>query len=469
MGITYNAGTDTITVTGYTSGTPCTFTDIYNADVAGGWGQVSLQGTNQFLFNCKLIVGDGSTTTWFTDTKKQITTSAASPCIEIKAAATLTLGALENLASKTGSSGCDIFATGDGWISDLIKGAITADVYLYGCSFSRYSDWNDIRIRLANSDNRVWDCLLKNRVFFTATKADIYNTFILKTGSAAGIEDPVSGTEINRVSILSCRYSIWFYNKPSVTVSNLFARNCGNLYLFLYTGQTLTLINADLDNWAITWVANINNTGFLYRQYTFNLQVTEEDGTPIQTANVVLTNNASAEVFNVNTDASGLIAEQTVSRGYYAQATGDTLQDYGPFTLTITKAGYIDYIHEGIILDEPVDWRIRLHDQLVGTAVVGDVANGETFYSNDADTQLTGTYVPLALTGTALPSDVLTGCTFYNTDATVKETGTLIPFTASAPVEIKTVKIIERSKLEKPLMMATASLLIENQELRRRK
>ena len=38
MPITYDAVTDTITVTGYTKATPCTFPDIFKADVAGGWG-----------------------------------------------------------------------------------------------------------------------------------------------------------------------------------------------------------------------------------------------------------------------------------------------------------------------------------------------------------------------------------------------------------------------------------------------
>lgn len=67
MAITYNAGTNTITVTAYTAGTPCTFLDIYNADVAGAWGQVTRQCTNQFCFDCKLVIGDGSTATYFAD------------------------------------------------------------------------------------------------------------------------------------------------------------------------------------------------------------------------------------------------------------------------------------------------------------------------------------------------------------------------------------------------------------------
>ncbi len=72
MAITYNAGTDTITVTAGTAGSPNTFTDIYNADVAGSWGQVTKTG-NMFVFSAKLQVGDGSTATYLHDTFKKVT------------------------------------------------------------------------------------------------------------------------------------------------------------------------------------------------------------------------------------------------------------------------------------------------------------------------------------------------------------------------------------------------------------
>ncbi len=71
MAITYNAGTDTITVTAGTAGAPNTFTDIYNADVAGGWGQVT-KTSNLFVFSAKLQVGDGSTATYLHDTFKKV-------------------------------------------------------------------------------------------------------------------------------------------------------------------------------------------------------------------------------------------------------------------------------------------------------------------------------------------------------------------------------------------------------------
>jgi len=72
MAISYDAGTDTITVTEGTVDVPITFTDIYNADVAGAWGQVTQVG-NMFVFDCKLVIGDASTSTYLADIFKKVT------------------------------------------------------------------------------------------------------------------------------------------------------------------------------------------------------------------------------------------------------------------------------------------------------------------------------------------------------------------------------------------------------------
>lgn len=60
--------------------------------------------------------------------------------------------------------------------------------------------------------------------------------------------------------------------------------------------------------------------------------------------------------------------------------------------------------------------------ELSGTAALGDVLAGSTFYNIDPKTKLTGT---LALTGTASEEDVLEGSTFYNTNAKRKLVGSL--------------------------------------------
>jgi len=60
-------------------------------------------------------------------------------------------------------------------------------------------------------------------------------------------------------------------------------------------------------------------------------------------------------------------------------------------------------------------------DVLTGNFVAGDLISGQSGYSNDPLTKITGT---LALTGTALVGDIISGKTAYNTDAKTKITGT---------------------------------------------
>ena len=57
MAITYVAGTNTITLDGVNT---YSFTAIYNADVASGWGVVTKQGDIQFAINAKIVVGNGT-------------------------------------------------------------------------------------------------------------------------------------------------------------------------------------------------------------------------------------------------------------------------------------------------------------------------------------------------------------------------------------------------------------------------
>jgi hypothetical protein len=125
MAITYNAGTDTITVTAGTSGAPNTFTDIYNADVAGGWGQVT-KTSNVFVFSAKLQVGDGSTATHLYDEFKKVTLNEI---WTVKNNATLKTGVLLAAESNHPRHGCFLV------LNTTAANAITIDS---GGTFLRY-------------------------------------------------------------------------------------------------------------------------------------------------------------------------------------------------------------------------------------------------------------------------------------------------------------------------------------------
>jgi hypothetical protein len=73
----------------------------------GQWGVVWKQATNQYEFDAKLVIGDGATATYFTDTNKQIVftstvlTAVGQYWLECKTGSTVTFGFCTNVASRS--------------------------------------------------------------------------------------------------------------------------------------------------------------------------------------------------------------------------------------------------------------------------------------------------------------------------------------------------------------------------------
>jgi len=74
----------------------------------------------------------------------------------------------------------------------------------------------------------------------------------------------------------------------------------------------------------------LSDVPFISAQTRFDLQVITSDGVGIQNANVRFY-NASGDLFSVNTNSTGQIAQQTF--------------DSGNYTLTIMRTGYTLYNH----------------------------------------------------------------------------------------------------------------------------
>lgn len=365
MGITYDAPSNTITVTGYTEGAPCTFEDIYQADVAGGWGVVSKQGTLQYLFDCKIVIGGISTHTWFADKNVQVVFSAsavsgnAQYLIQVKYRGHFRLGQLDDATNKLTSRGVQVTAVDSGYnyISIIYGQHSSADIQFYSSSFISTSPQGarSHQIRSLRNNAPVYNCLFDN-VMFNTGSIDGYRITMIKGNI------PLSRS--------SGTFDDLFIQQPDGYYVYWYQAETGNLKNFKGIGHTgvwgsirvldITvdhdIINGDLDAWTFNW--GTGSTAKVYRKYTFNLKVTQKDGSPINGATVTLKDKDGNQVFQVTTDAQGEIAEQTVSRGYYDQPNGNTLQDYSPHALIIEKAGYQTY--EKKFTMDKIDWLIKL-------------------------------------------------------------------------------------------------------------
>jgi hypothetical protein len=406
-----------IRVTGGSSAAPVTFEDIYLADVAGDWGQVIKLGDSTYAFACRLVIGESTgTSTYFKDTNKCIIWLAGginthSYAIYVYTGSVFMLGESVDDATKNTRNGVTLINEDPtvGYDVNLIQTEVTNTVYLYSSTIVCEIGTNLCRIYGAT---RIWNCIfLGNRNYIRGAnlKADMYNVTFCGC-LTAGYQNP-STSVMDKILIYNCGYVGTYMENGNVLKNATFLNENKTCYIWGSSGSGY-YVNCVSYKWAMFWASG--TTMKLYRQYEFDL-------TTDPSATVTLKNNSGATVFSVAADAvTGAIATQTVSRGYYQRSTGDTLQDYGPFTLAIAKAGKMPYTQTGIVLAEKTKWQITLRDQLTGDAEVGDVIAGKKFYKDDADAQLVGS---LSLTGNATAADVAKDKTFYGTDPKTKLTG----------------------------------------------
>lgn len=365
MAITYDAGSNTITVTGYTELVPCTFEDVYQADVSGGWGVVTKQGV-QYLVDCRLVIGDRSTTTWFIDTFKQVQFLGTAISvnqqilIEVKDYGNFRLGEIASVANKTGKKGCSILFTFSGYYPVMMK--VTGENGVFELYDSNFTSTTNLRAETTctGRQGKIYECTFLNILAITGN-LDCHRVTI--STPDRGVYANVEGAIYDDLFIHdNTRYGaiFLFSGLPDCAPRNLKVRNVTAIARMHMGGAyDQSLINADADEWVISWSGS--GTPKLFRKYEFDLKVVDQDGVAIQGATVTLYDKDENQVFQVTTDAQGEISTQTVSHGYFNQANGSTEQLYSPFRLTVTKAGYANEEVQNIVLDEQTKLQVGMY------------------------------------------------------------------------------------------------------------
>jgi hypothetical protein len=411
------------------------------------WGVVWKQG-NQYLFDCKLIVGDGSTETYWFDHSKQIcfngnvVTGNDEDLIYIRTGATFNAGSVLDAPTKTSYRGINFTSLEDTYTNTrLIYADADAVVNLYSSTFfAAYAGMTgDLSHSLYNlgASCRVWNCNFPKGVYLKEPNCDVSNNYICQ--AYYFITNPGASAVFSRTICSYASYGL--HLNAERTITDFYSRGATHLVQIdaaFPNNGVASLVDADVDAWTFEWHATPTGES-VNRKCTFNLTVLTSSGAAVGTANCSLKDNTATEVFNVDTNASGVIATQTVTRGFFNQPNGDTLQDKSPHTLTISKAGYETFT-QTFTLTEETSWVITLF--------------------TTAEDALTP-----ALSGDAAPTDVADGRTFYNTDATTKLTGSML-----LPLPTKTRTIIKRveNPADEALLMATGVLLVRNRQLKRK-
>ena len=411
---TYNSGSNRATAAG--AGTT-NFAELVAADTAGGWGKFSADTTGtQIICKGKLCIGDGINAITFSDINKQV--FIHSDAVSANSQTFITAN-----KSTIQFNDCDFKYGGATYSLNMFDTTATGStINCTNCQFISLTSGVATAMRFRATQGGVLvltDCFFSNCMIYnsyntinptyTITNMRIINTnYGLRTQSSPGT--------LTNLSIQGAAIAVYLEGSSSdVTITNLIGSGNTTIAGTNTSSGNLYLVNPVVDSWTMNLWAS--PAFVVYRQYTFDL--TTEPG-----ATVTLKKADGNTVFSMTANATtGVIASQTVSRGYYDQAHGNTMQDYGPFTLTITKTGKMPYIQTGIVLSSKINWLIALRNQLSGTAAASDVAAGTTFYKDDADSKLTGT---LALTGDAAAGDVLNGKKFYKNDPKTQLTGSYV-------------------------------------------
>jgi len=359
----------------------------------GQWGVVWKTGDTQYIFDAKIILGNGTEagTTWFADTEKQVyftlnvLSGNTQNYIELKNYAHLTFGTLEDLTSKSTSSGVQIIVNADvnTRYSYVIKSAVYIE--LYSSHFIAIGTQKHIhyyRRIMAPSNSRIWNCVLDNVVLSVST-VNLFNV-IIKNGYYAF--EIVTGI-IDGIYIANCYIAVKPQTSWAMSITGLYGR--ASTYALNPTAISTDkyLINPDLDSWNILWTGT--STAEVYRQYEFDLTVTYPNGTAIQNANVTVKHYGQAESqdFTELTDSNGQIATKTLSMGFYNQTGADTIYNYNPHNITITYSGMQTYTKNFTLADQ-TEWTIALQEEsaagynwFAATIIIGLFACFMTIYA----------------------------------------------------------------------------------------
>lgn len=292
------------------------------------WGVVWKQATNQYVFDCFIQVGDASTTTWFTDTAKEIIvnnavfTAHSQYFIKVKRYATFTSGTLVDVTTKRSSSGCNFLSLSQTYQDFIVGGDHSGSVvYLYSSTFqSTAPTYPQI---IYNYITRIWNCHFAKQAMIQTVNCDIYNVYV--SGSTY-VFSGSTNTVMDKIVASTARLII-----GGGTVTNVVGYFTTNLAYLNNIAYDSYFINFDVNTWALTWAGTC--AGKIYRQYEFDLTTTA-------TATVTMKYTNGTQFYTATTNSSGMIPTQTVNRGHYQQSTGNTLNDYAPINITISKSGY---------------------------------------------------------------------------------------------------------------------------------
>ena len=136
--------------------------------------------------------------------------------------------------------------------------------------------------------------------------------------------------------------------------------NFKNGFGFSSDNDNSSSVNIQSDTWNFTWIGNVNET--FSRKYGFDLKVVYENGTAMKDAKVIIKTLSNNVILNITTNSSGTIPHQEISYSTYQSQNGSLPDIYSPYTVEITKSGYISS-SGSVVIDSIKDLSYTLYKE----------------------------------------------------------------------------------------------------------
>ena len=357
----YSGGT--ITVCNGTSGTPLTFADMHDADVAGGWGVITEVAENgSYTVSCNINFGDGTESTYFRSSFEQIYFTD-DKSFTVKNNATLQIGKKQGDWGYAGSAWSVAPAA---TLNIIVFDQSTATFKFYASNFHVRSAFityiSDGTVEILNAimsyTESEGDSSGKRYIF-----PDTVDTLILKDvyfNDIWAIALMNTSATYEDVHIHHTAYGAY---APDAAISLTDVRLSEATTALAYVAGSsagLTFIDPKEHITLVKIVTDESN--YVLERYSCNIHVTDEDGSDISGVTVDCQDEGDNYVWtqgSVTTDGNGDIAEQIITYKRWLGAS-ETLTTYSPHKFTISAAGYDDFVIDNVTVDGPVKWHIEL-------------------------------------------------------------------------------------------------------------
>lgn len=318
------------------------------------WGVVWEVIENGFYkIDCDVDIGDNSTSTYFQTKNESIYFANDKMLSCTGTGAHLTFGELVSDVPQNGSR-LDIGPDG---ISNYLSSSSSSTLKIYA---SHIHCRTDIKMWMRGNALDIRETILS---MYTG---NLYRGFIFSNCGSGNLDN---------VYIVRTLYAMILLASPTMTNVRIGKANRGvasSANGVIATGVKFTDTTYDVATEPgpfnltlkdpVTSISTIQigaEVGWVKEQYTCNIHVADKDGNDLSGVTVVCKDKNDNQIFSVQTDGSGDIAEQIIDYKKW-EGTSETLTEYSPHKFIFTKAGQRTIEIKNVTVDSPIVWGVEM-------------------------------------------------------------------------------------------------------------